>query len=514
MTKKKLSFKKVYICYLLVVIVAMIAAIAYVYMVLQRYENLRPEKCVQQAIEQLAAEAKKGDFWDRYSLPEMMAGGYESHLDVKNNYLKLYGDENVTFEPKSGSHQEDELFYNIVNNGIILGEVKLKAKGPAMTKLTILNMREWEIAEVKPVAEARDYVVSLPSDFEIAVNGIALTEQDGVKGKEKEITYQVSGMYLEPEFAIKNQEGKPVNYTVKNGQVMAEFYDYSLSLPTMLTLELNGESFEGKELGNSLVQYDIRCLEKPEIVLKDLYGNEVSYEGGNEVPLTFMTITADSRYEVSVAGMPVPETAVTTKPNKAYEQLWDYVENLPQSSVYEIAILTEEAEVLVKDEKGDIIELEKGKKNYDLTAGRNALETVPENVQAEIDVLDVAKKWSLFMSDDLPFMQVKKYLIEGSYQHKVALQYATGVDITFTSAHTLRDPAFTGEEVTNFVWITEDCFSVDISFVKHLLIRGGAKVDDEMNDRFYFVKYDDTEDGTDNPAWKLVSMKEIVKNEQ
>ena len=35
-------------------------------------------------------------------------------------------------------------------------------------------------------------------------------------------------------------------------------------------------------------------------------------------------------------------------------------------------------------------------------------------------------------------------------------------------------------------------------------------VDDPMNDRFYFVRYDDTDNGLDDPAWKLASMKEIV----
>ena len=117
------------------------------------------------------------------------------------------------------------------------------------------------------------------------------------------------------------------------------------------------------------------------------------------------------------------------------------------------------------------------------------------------------------MSNDLAFAKVKQHLIADSYQYEVAVQYATGEDITFTSAHTLGNPAFTQEEVTNFVWITDDCFSVDISFVKHMILKTGTGVDDYMNDRFYFVKYDDTEDDIDNPTWKIASMKEIVNNE-
>ena len=114
------------------------------------------------------------------------------------------------------------------------------------------------------------------------------------------------------------------------------------------------------------------------------------------------------------------------------------------------------------------------------------------------------------MTDDLPFAQIKGDLIAGSYQYEVAVRYATGEDIKFTSKHTLADPPFTENSVTNFTWITDDCFSVDISFVKHMRLYYGAMVDDPMNDRFYFVRYDDTDNGVNDPTWKLASMKEIV----
>jgi co-chaperonin GroES (HSP10) len=45
-----------------------------------------------------------------------------------------------------------------------------------------------------------------------------------------------------------------------------------------------------------------------------------------------------------------------------------------------------------------------------------------------------------------------------------------------------------------------------------MVLRTGVSVDDSMNDRFYFAKYDDTNDKVDNPTWKIVSMKEIVNN--
>ena len=114
------------------------------------------------------------------------------------------------------------------------------------------------------------------------------------------------------------------------------------------------------------------------------------------------------------------------------------------------------------------------------------------------------------MSADLEFADMSKHLIKGSYQYNVAKRYAGGVDITFISGHVLDNPAFTEEEVSNFAWITEDCFAVDVSFVKHMRLNRGKKIEDVMNDRFYFVRIDDTKDGKDNATWKLVSMKENI----
>ena len=45
-----------------------------------------------------------------------------------------------------------------------------------------------------------------------------------------------------------------------------------------------------------------------------------------------------------------------------------------------------------------------------------------------------------------------------------------------------------------------------------MILKSGKRVDDTMNNRFYFVNYDDTEDGIDNPTWKIASMREIIEN--
>ena len=116
------------------------------------------------------------------------------------------------------------------------------------------------------------------------------------------------------------------------------------------------------------------------------------------------------------------------------------------------------------------------------------------------------------MTCDLDFSVLVKDLVKSSYQYNVAEKYNNSVDKQFMSVHTLLNPVFTEESVKNFTWITDNCFSVDIRFIKNMRIDGGSIVQDEMNEKFYFVKYDDTNDYYNNPKWKLVGMKGGVDN--
>ena len=109
------------------------------------------------------------------------------------------------------------------------------------------------------------------------------------------------------------------------------------------------------------------------------------------------------------------------------------------------------------------------------------------------------------------FNEISKHLITSSYLYNMAQKWVNGIDISFISHHTLQNPPFSDESVTNYIRISENCFSVDISFVKHMILVEGSYVPDSMNSRFYFVKYDGTNDFVDNPEWKIADIKEIVE---
>lgn len=506
----KLSFKKVFMIYLIVLVVLMISAIAYVYHLLGQYEDMRPERRVEEAIEQLSQDAKEESFFTKYGLSEVSKGKFEEQIDVKKTYLELFSDESLDYSSVSEKNEDDILYYVVEKDGTEIAEVKLQAAGPSVTKLAVLNYREWEIAEITPILEKTDYTVLLPLDFTISANGIAMNAEDGVVNEENRITYTISGVYLKPDIQIKDQSGNVVAFTMDKNKVLAEFYDYSLTLPDSFVVHVNNELLSGEVQESNRIYYRIRSLEKPDIVISDVYGNSVSYDGKKEIPFTYMSILADSRYAVMVDGKEISKDAVTEAENKEYAQLKDYVENLPKTSKFDVAVLKKDAEVLITDENGNPVSYEPGKTEYDFVNNQSGSTEIPQEISAEIDILKVAQDWSLFMSNDKRFAELENYLIKGSYQYNVAYQYATGVDITFTSSHILANPAFTENSVTNFKWITENCFSVDVHFIKHMILKrsGTERVDDEINDKFYFVKWDDTNDGIDNPTWKIVSLRE------
>ncbi|MBE6963909.1 MAG: hypothetical protein E7429_07365 [Ruminococcaceae bacterium] len=512
MTQKKLTFKLVYLIFLAVLAALVLSATMYVRSLLTDYEASQPQRQVEAVIDELLAAAEDGSFLTKYPLPEAAAGRFEAGMDLHSAYLALYEADALSCVEKGGLHGEDELYYYIENDGFPLAEVKLKAAGPAVSKLVVFSLRDWQVESVTPVFESHDYTLSLPAEFAVSVNGIPLAEEDCTisGGKAK---YTLQGLYLKPDVKITDNEGNYAAYTVKNGRILAEYYDYDLTLPATLTVSLNGTVHEGTDAGGDRVHYDITLLTKPDMKILDLFGNEIAYDGGSELPLTYASITVDEGYTVQVDGAAVPAKAVATVPNPNYAHFADYVDGLSGISVYNIAILKADAVITVTDPNGKAVALEEGVTVHNLTADPVGLDAVPAEIAAQVDVLDVAKKWSLFMSADLAFSKLSPSLISGSYQYQVAKKYATGIDITFISNHILRDPAFTGESVSNFVWITEDCFSVDISFTKHMyLTRTGENVDDTLNDRFYFVRCDDTDNGRDDPVWKLATMKEIIDN--
>ena len=500
--RSKILFRLGYMAFAAIMLIVILICSLNVRSILKEYESNQPEYKVQSALEQLKSDADSVDgFWEKYSLGEVTTGVYEQNADIKGDYLKSYTDNELNYTVKNGTYPENELHYVIRKEKTELAEVTLKAEGDIITKLAVFSWREWQIEEIKPIFETKKYTLQIPDDFSVSANGVAIAKEDGKADEDGLIEYTVSGVYNEPTFDISDASGNKVSYVVKNFKVMPEYYDYTLTLPYTLSVTVNGVEDKGVERQNGFIFREIRSLEKPEVIVSDLYGNSVAYEGKG-LDLTYMSITAPDSFKVTVNGNNIPENSYKVKDNPEYQSLVGLVKNLPKQVEYTIAILQKDAEISVLDSNGNAVELDASTKTHNLM-NSEILSTVPSDVASEIDVLDVAQKWSLYMSNDFSFANVSKLMLPNSYQYKAAKDYSTSIDRTFFSNHSLLDPAFTENKVQNFVWITDDCFSVEVSFVKHMLLtRTGEQRDDAMNDRFYYVK--------SNGKWLLASMKEVV----
>jgi hypothetical protein len=503
--KKKISkFRIGYIALLAVLLILAVIAVIYVISLLNRFESSQPERLVEARIAEMTADAKNGTLWDKYTMEEPVASRYEP-TDIKKYITEALASGKAQYKIKQGTYTEDSVTYSVVSEeGNILAEVDLSAVGKPETKLVIFPFQDWKVNSVRLNSEPKTYTIYAPADFSVRVNGIAMGPREAVREEDGTLKYTVSDLYLTPEIVITSPDGKEAQTKKSGTTVKTVFYDYSLTLPSTLSVMVNGKNSAGSDVPGVSVKHTIRTLEDPEIIITDLYGNSLRYDGTVTVPLTYCTITASNDITVTVDGIQVPESAATTTDNPEYQTVAEYVSDIPRTKVFNIAVLNDSAEIVSRDRNGNIIEADYSTHSVNLTSSITGSE-MPAEIAAQVDPLQIGEDWSLLMSADTEFWAVSRYLIEGSDLYNAAYQWATSIDITFTSIHYLKTPPFTNESVTNFRRISDSCFSVDVSFDKNMVLDDGRDLVDSMNSRFYFVNTPET-----GNTWKLVQIKELL----
>ncbi len=225
------------------------------------------------------------------------------------------------------------------------------------------------------------------------------------------------------------------------------------------------------------------------------------------------TLELPSTYKVTVNGMELTDEDKTEEiKNENLEEVAKYVE-IPTNITYEIKGLWSIPKINITDEQGNEVEYKQvGNKitkeiEFQKVEDEETAKTKIENIP---DIMNIAKDWSLFLSKDLTgdkygYGTIKKYVIEGSNLSKYAYSWATGIDITFTSSHTLDNPTFTDERIENFEIYNENAFSCEVYVIKHMIIKGNKKLEDTMHDRMYFARI--------NNEWKLVNMEALTEGE-
>lgn len=506
MANKRSILKYIFLGFVLVLAGLVAAALIYVNSALELYEKEHPNRQLEKAVELLKTEAADGTLWEKEGVPDMIGGVYEASENPKESFVNMLNGEISFSSPKW--IDESRCKYNIISNGLIIAEVTLQKNGDAQQKLGIISIQKYDLVSYVPVSH--NFTLKLPKDVLlnsevfVSVNGKELTEADGKVNYAGELVFTFENIYTTPYIEVTDVKGNTVTGNLPDkidGEITYDNCFYTLTLPEFLNVTLDGEKLTGEVTDDERNYYRIRLARRAEVKIEDLFGNTVDYAGSSSIPLTYYVFTVADDCKITVDGKDAPEAAIKVTTNKEYESLREYVPDLPNHPEYNIVVLKNDAEIKIVDKNGNDVPFDKDVKVQDLTY--NPLAEVPEEIANEVDVLEKLENWSLFMSSDLTFAALSKDLISSSSLYAEAKKYNSSIDKTFFSKHTLLNPPFIDEKVTNFVKFNDNAFSVDISFTKQMRVAGKV-MDDSMNERCYFAKYEG--------KWKLVCMKEILED--
>lgn len=217
-------------------------------------------------------------------------------------------------------------------------------------------------------------------------------------------------------------------------------------------------------------------------------------------------VYVNSNYDLYINDIKVSDDDLLSKEEiKEYSEVYDKVD-LPYENHYKITNLTKKPKIKVMS-GNDEIKVTNEKSTY---YGVSYFKTDDKDAAFEkltnkdYDPLTFAKNWSLFLTADLPGERYGLYtltpnLVEGTALYKRAYSWATNVDITFTSMHTLDKDTFTNVKMNGFTVYNENAFSVDIYLEKNMTLVNGEKRVDTLNDTFYYAYIDG--------AYRLITMK-------
>ncbi len=520
----KLSkFEKAYIIFISVCVALSVIFLVYVGIVVADYDKAQPEHTVENQLTWLSGIAKDGTLAQKLDFEKYCINPYESNdADaLLKSYCKKLSSGTLTYEISAAESGDLTKVYSVLADGVLVGKLRLASEN-ARTSLFFFTMADWTLEEFTPYPAETVYNLTLycPDEVSVTVNGIklstaAIEETNGVR------IYSVDGLLAEPEIEYLNSDGTVINYTTDGNTVKPAVYDYRFMLPSDLSVTVNGAALKGEAADGGAYVYTVRDMTKPEVLLLDKCGGVVRYDGTvpSDELYTQRSVVVPQDFSVEINGVSLDSVVQPwfSEHTDAKDLLAQAGVQLPNMKTYEFATVAGKASAEVTDGSGTS-EVYALPDEGSLWLNGLAASQIPESIAAEFDVLEAAKCWSKFMTDDLGGAQhglaeVRKYLLKTSAYYDYAEEWATGIDITFTSAHTLD--GFENESISNITVYSDTCFSCNIFFEKHMtLYRDGAYMGertDTFNSIVYFVYADDTPDnGADDPHWAIAVMHDVI----
>ena len=189
-----------------------------------------------------------------------------------------------------------------------------------------------------------------------------------------------------------------------------------------------------------------------------------------------------------------------------------YVSNyidMPEYVEYKVENVLADSDIKVLNTNGEEVPIEINGSKVKAIYSSAASELSEERKN---EALSMIQTYEDFNTDDLSgpshgLATVQSFLIKDSDYWNMAKQWAGGVDITFTSAHKFDDPKYTNVVVDNYAEYSDICYSLHIAFSKNMILtRTGEKISNDFDSTVFFIYYDDSDDGVDNPHWCIADM--------
>lgn len=228
-----------------------------------------------------------------------------------------------------------------------------------------------------------------------------------------------------------------------------------------------------------------------------------------DTELLSYTVQIPDTYKATVNGIELNDDSLTGTiiENPEFANVSLYVK-MPYQVEYEVSELVNEPEIKVFDADGKeiVVTLDEDGNVY---ASGPRITQIPE--ERYNDALKMAQAWDNFLTRDLNgenngMSVIQQYLVRDSYYWNIASDYARSVDITYISEHTLSGQPYSDIEISDYISYGENCYSCHIYFEKNMILTSGARRVNTIDSTFYFVLYDDSDDGVDNPHWAIADM--------
>ncbi|MCR5153819.1 MAG: hypothetical protein K6B75_03120 [Lachnospiraceae bacterium] len=425
--------------------------------VLLEYEARQPETTL--SSERISIVRKLMEF-------DVKANKYNGQVKEIVEYRKKLKNANeIEFAIKTGGYSETGAGYDILADGELVGTVTLESTNPER-KLLILTLSTWEVKEVVPVIQltSYNYTALLPEDFQITVNGYILN--DGKKDEETGyLCYELKNFYTEPKIVVCNELGEEEDYSITDNVITCGEYAYSLNLPANYSVSVKGKEIEGVAKEDGLF-FEFKSPYKTALI-SDGFGNTITYKYGDGITLWDYVVSVPSNYTCTSEAFNT-EDYITGDDKK----LWEYevisaFSEVPHLRTYTFNKLLAEPKIEVKNNLGKEVEVTYNNGLFEVTA-QAGLESVPEEILAQVDPLEIAELWAAVLIRDEDFKKIAAYLVKDSVLYQTAYYYTHSVDVSFISNHETKD--IYNESVTNFIAYSDNCFSCDITFTQELYL--------------------------------------------